>query len=307
VIALLFAGCAERADDPVGQEPAPEVTTTADALPAEPSLAGGLGLLAEADVDTLACVDQGLARARVRPRDLAQQPAPPEAVVAVFELAVTCLPGGTTHPILLEHLERRVEALLSWTVDIDADQAGCIMDGLPSDSLESARVLGPDLADQGDAAVDATLACLRPEQTGALLAFATETEMEVRDGRMDQLARGCIVDRHECDLLRLLGAPGWREFGATCDGAPTSPTGFCSVDVMVDATGYSPPDNPGLEVLEAACRDGRLVPCDVLRAIAPVGSDRLHLGATCGGRIPEGAQPDCRTAYADGVSDGFTG
>jgi hypothetical protein len=306
--AAWLTGCAERADDASALSPTSTrpITTTAgsDDDGAVPAGAADLGLLAAADPVALACADAGLERAGIDAAPRAEWPGPAESAAAVFAVVLDCLEGGTRHPIMVEHLERTIERSVGWVVDVDREQARCAMDRLVADSDRPSYLLGVREPESDRLLGGAVSGCLTGPQVEALVRYADELTSGAADGRVGQLMRGCTTaNRQECDVLRLLvpeGVDGG--LAESCGGSPPSATGFCAIEVDLDVTGYSPPSNPGLETLENACNDGRLNACDSLRAIAPVGSSLVELGETCGGRVLEGAVPDCRAAFSGGRS-----
>lgn len=305
---VLIAGCASRgdgADVGLGDPSSSTTVVTVDERPAPASVAADLGLLASADLDALACIDGELADAAIDDSDWDAWPGDPAVAEGLFSVAIDCLEAGTGHPIMVEHLERTLERLLGWSIDIDPSQADCAMTNLVERADRVPMALGVRTPDTDSVLGRAAGGCLTGSQADALRSWASDLEGPVENGRVVQLVRGCSsAYRQECDLLRLLVPEGpGTELAAECGGSPPSATGFCAIEFDLDLTGYSPPSNPGLVTLENSCRDGRLNSCDSLRAIAPVGSPLVELGRTCAGLVPEGAVPDCRGAFKDGRSE----
>jgi hypothetical protein len=167
--------------------------------------------------------------------------------------------------------------------------AGCATEADPDDQTLQDAVAAVD-----EAAVDIEEEATRDGEDGEPDAYGD-------DGYLDGLQDDCVDgDMRACDLLYLLSPPGSQyERLATGCGGPEPGDVFCAPETEVDEDGYSPADNPGLDVLADDCTSGDLTACDLLYQIAPIDSDYEDLGYSCGGRRPEGGPDvDCRSGVA---------
>ena len=87
----------------------------------------------------------------------------------------------------------------------------------------------------------------------------------------------------------------YEDVALACGGTNEDSDAFCSPEPEVGDGGYAPDDSPGLKVLAEDCKDGDLTACDLLYQIVPLGHELENVGYTCGGKVPMGAIPDCRT------------
>jgi hypothetical protein len=119
------------------------------------------------------------------------------------------------------------------------------------------------------------------------------------DERLDRLHDDCTDgDERACDLLYLNAGLGsdYEELAVDCAGRGPGPDGWCHEGVERGPDGFArSADDPGLAGLAGHCRAGDDTACDLLFVLAPSGSDPEWVGFTCGGRVPTGALPDCRT------------
>jgi hypothetical protein len=117
------------------------------------------------------------------------------------------------------------------------------------------------------------------------------------DASLDGLHDACLAgDDRACDLLYLTSPVDseYESVGEGCGGrAPTDE--FCAPETEMSDDGFSSLDNPGLDVLSRDCVAGDPIACDLLYQISPIDSEEEQLAHTCGGAVPGGAYPDCRT------------
>ena len=155
--------------------------------------------------------------------------------------------------------------------------AGCMQQGDPGDAtIERVLTAEPEPAEREDDG---------PQRYGD-------------DPRLDSMQDDC--ERGElraCDLLYMetTEGTGYEHVALTSGGTTAVSDTFCTPEPELDESGYAPADSPGLEVLASDCKDGDLTACDLLYLLVPEGHPFEDVGITCGGRVAEGAYPDCRT------------
>lgn len=130
-------------------------------------------------------------------------------------------------------------------------------------------------------------------------AFTTTTEPDPEFPREDEFlvtfSEDCQTGYDEaCDFLFLVSETDseYEEIGATC-GDRSDGAEFCTPGLdLVD--GIATTDSPALQKLTADCRSGASMhACDLLFMVSEGDSEEEEIGDTCGGRIPEGADPAC--------------
>jgi hypothetical protein len=100
-----------------------------------------------------------------------------------------------------------------------------------------------------------------------------------------------------CDLLFLESPEGsaYEQVAVTCGGTVEDEGLFCTPHPEIDESGFAPANSTGLRPLGVECERGDLTACDVLYLIVPDGHELQDVAFTCGGRVEDGAFPDCRT------------
>ncbi|MGH1492042.1 MAG: hypothetical protein ACRBK7_22085 [Acidimicrobiales bacterium] len=118
------------------------------------------------------------------------------------------------------------------------------------------------------------------------------------DERLDLLYEDCGAgDDRACDILFWVSgvSTGYETFGLECGGRGLPENGWCTPGIEFGLSDEVAADDPGLLAQGALCEGGDLTACDFVYQVSPVGSDIELVGFTCGGRLSEGAIPDCRT------------
>jgi len=119
------------------------------------------------------------------------------------------------------------------------------------------------------------------------------------DPRLDEMQDDCESgELLACDLLYLESPEGsdYERVAVTCGGTSDDEGTFCTPHPEIDESGFAPEGSAGLQPLGTQCKDGNLTACDVLFLIVPDGHELQDVAFTCGGRVEDGAFPDCRTA-----------
>ncbi len=142
-------------------------------------------------------------------------------------------------------------------------------------------------------------ACLTETNLALIHGEAVAFDNYGDDPRLDLLHDECGAGGERvCDLLYFVSSvgSGYEAFAADCGGRVPTSAEFCSDAVLFDEFGQPVTGHPGTIALEADCLSGDATACDLLFWIMPVGSDLEALGYSCGGILPLGGVPDCRTS-----------
>lgn len=225
-----------------------------------------------------------------------------DAAVAILDVVLGCIDAPGEHEGLIRLVKAGMEG--GGMPDLTDEEVGCLLEEVVERSDDPARTIGAMSQQEDlDLVLDAAERCFRAETYAEMSgAEGTGPQAYGDDERFDRMYDDCEAgDDRVCDLLYLQVSTGsdYEELAASCAGRSPEADTYCSADVATDEEGFADPDAPGTRALEQDCRDGDLTACDLLYRIAPLGSDLEDLGYTCGGQLPVGALPDCRTRLGD--------
>lgn len=126
----------------------------------------------------------------------------------------------------------------------------------------------------------------------------TDPEFPREDEYLEAFFEDCQTGYDEaCDFLYLVSEPDteYEEVGNTCGGRGDG-LSFCTPGLELTADGTAAPEGSALSKLVADCESGSsMYACDLLYLVTDGDSAEEKIGNTCGGRIPEGADPTCTT------------
>lgn len=165
---------------------------------------------------------------------------------------------------------RAIDSLVE--AELSGDEQRCILDGIADLDITVDRVVDGELtADEDGEVLAATLECV--DDLAAVEGFVDSFIAGAAE-------EGTILSRDEARCaIRALDAPDRDVAIRDCLGD------------RVDERAFG--DDPILDLLVEQCRRGNNQACDELFTTSPIGSEYETYGRTCGGRAPEGADPNC--------------
>lgn len=249
----------------------------------------------------LECIGQAMLDGRVDLDVILTDPTADDEAEILYETVLGCVDEPAENRSLVRGITQNI-ALTTGLPDLTDAEGSCLLAYILDVSADPARMLvvgdGPD---DGQVMADGAADCFTEEHY-AIFSGAPGAgpqaygDDEALDALQDECEDG---DGRACDLLYLRSSSEstYESVGETCAGANPAADDFCSDEVELDVDGFAPEDSPGLPILAADCEAGDLTACDLLFSIAPLGSEFEAVGQSCGGRIPTGALPDCRTRF----------
>ncbi len=223
-----------------------------------------------------------------------------DAREAMVQAMLDCIPDPANSDLLVGSFGGNMELALDGQIEVDSEEGGCMVQYILDNSPNPARTLSEaDGPQDAQILVESFELCL-DEQDLALVTGAAGVGPQAYgdDPRLDLLHDDCGAgDDRACDVLYFQSSAEsqYEDFALDCGGRGSAENGWCTADVDFDVNGEAAVDDPGLLAQLALCEQGDWTACDFVFMTAPFGSDVGDIGFTCGGEIPVGALPDCRT------------
>lgn len=172
----------------------------------------------------------------------------------------------------------------------------CSTSGTKESANESSTTVGPV------ATTTSTTDAPTTTSTRPAAPTTTDPEPDRRDDStdevLDSLMEDCVTGIDEaCDFLYLVSDADtvYEDVGNTC-GERGDGTEYCTPGLELNE-GRADPDSTAVKKLVADCESGASMhSCDLLYMVSEYDSVEEEIGDTCGGRIPEGADPACFVA-----------
>lgn len=223
-----------------------------------------------------------------------------DAREAMVQAMLDCIPDPASSELLAGSFGGNVELALNGQVDIDLDESGCMVQYVLDNSPNPARTLSEgDGPQDGQLMVEAFELCLDSQDLAVVMGEAgTGPQAYGDDERFDALYDDCGTGSDRaCDLLYMNASAdsAYEAYALECGGRGLGDSGWCTQGVEFDFEGVVADDDPGMVAQLAECQQGDMTACDFVFMFTPYGSDVGQVGFTCGGEVPIGALPDCRT------------
>lgn len=247
------------------------------------------------------CVEERLRDSDLDPERVVLDASATDDREQVAQHLLDCVPRLYEVDSFVQMITDSFEQSLPGNVQIPLSEGRCFVRRVIEGSDRPARMLSAfDRPEDADLALESMEWCFGPDTMAAITGTGPDSPTTYGDDpTLDDLHDECVDgDDRACDLLFWL-APEIGEYADTandCGGRGLGDRVSCSPEGTVDASGVAPEDSVGAQQLRRDCGGGDLMACDLLYWISPFGSDNEEFGFTCGGRLPMGGAPTCRTA-----------
>lgn len=283
---LVLAACSSSADETAEQ-------VNAQTRRIDEQVGSEFDLTAEPTDEQARCLDEAGFDDQLLVDGLASQ-VDAEPMLRVF---LRCIPELDQYDPFIAGVVGAFELSIGNGLDLAPEEGRCFVAELLGASDPARALVNPD-EDDVEIYRAAAQGCF-DEDNLAVLARQEGFTSYGDDPGLDELYDGCQEGADiACDLLFLESAVDseYEMLAVTCGGRTPPAAGPCSVELAsVDADGLIDAASPGADRLVERCEGGDQLACDLLGAVAPVGSAIEQIGITCGGELRIPAVPDCRT------------